>query len=131
MAIRITPRESDGGLSRVFGESQTSLGNNLLLTKPGRRHLREKAKLAAVACSCQPLLGPPAWLLRPSRGADGIAGPESHQRARPGAVHGLRMPIWGILGTALEWIAIMLLALPIFLPIIKPLGYESVCGFLF
>jgi len=36
------------------------------------------------------------------------------------------MLIWVILGTALEWIAIMLLTLPIFLPIIKSLGYDPV-----
>jgi tripartite ATP-independent transporter DctM subunit len=36
------------------------------------------------------------------------------------------MVIWVILGTALEWIAIMLLTLPIFMPIIKSLGYDPV-----
>jgi TRAP-type mannitol/chloroaromatic compound transport system permease large subunit len=36
------------------------------------------------------------------------------------------MLIWVILGTFLEWIAIMLLTLPIFLPIIKSLGYDPV-----
>jgi tripartite ATP-independent transporter DctM subunit len=36
------------------------------------------------------------------------------------------MAIWVILGSALEWIAIMLLTLPIFLPIIKSLGYDPV-----
>jgi tripartite ATP-independent transporter DctM subunit len=36
------------------------------------------------------------------------------------------MVIWVILGSALEWIAIMLLTLPIFLPIIKGLGYDPV-----
>ena len=36
------------------------------------------------------------------------------------------MIIWIILGTFLEWIAIMLLTLPIFLPIIKGLGYDPV-----
>jgi tripartite ATP-independent transporter DctM subunit len=36
------------------------------------------------------------------------------------------MVIWVILGSALEWIAIMLLTLPIFLPIIKSLGYDPV-----
>ena len=36
------------------------------------------------------------------------------------------MVIWIILGTFLEWIAIMLLTLPIFLPIIKGLGYDPV-----
>ncbi len=36
------------------------------------------------------------------------------------------MVIWVILGTFLEWIAIMLLTLPIFLPIIKGLGYDPV-----
>jgi tripartite ATP-independent transporter DctM subunit len=36
------------------------------------------------------------------------------------------MLIWVILGTILEWIAIMLLTLPIFLPIIKSLGYDPV-----
>jgi TRAP-type mannitol/chloroaromatic compound transport system permease large subunit len=36
------------------------------------------------------------------------------------------MVIWVILGSALEWIAIMLLTLPIFLPIIKALGYDPV-----
>jgi tripartite ATP-independent transporter DctM subunit len=36
------------------------------------------------------------------------------------------MVIWVILGTALEWIAIMLLTLPIFLPIIRALGYDPV-----
>ena len=36
------------------------------------------------------------------------------------------MAIWVVLGTFLEWIAIMLLTLPIFLPIIKGLGYDPV-----
>jgi tripartite ATP-independent transporter DctM subunit len=36
------------------------------------------------------------------------------------------MAIWVVLGTFLEWIAIMLLTLPIFLPIIKSLGYDPV-----
>ena len=36
------------------------------------------------------------------------------------------MAIWVVLGTFLEWIAIMLLTLPIFLPIIKALGYDPV-----
>jgi len=36
------------------------------------------------------------------------------------------MVIWVILGTFLEWIAIMLLTLPIFMPIIKALGYDPV-----
>jgi tripartite ATP-independent transporter DctM subunit len=36
------------------------------------------------------------------------------------------MAIWIVLGTFLEWIAIMLLTLPIFLPIIKGLGYDPV-----
>ena len=36
------------------------------------------------------------------------------------------MVIWVVLGTFLEWIAIMLLTLPIFLPIIKQLGYDPV-----
>jgi tripartite ATP-independent transporter DctM subunit len=36
------------------------------------------------------------------------------------------MVIWVVLGTFLEWIAIMLLTLPIFLPIIKSLGYDPV-----
>jgi tripartite ATP-independent transporter DctM subunit len=36
------------------------------------------------------------------------------------------MVIWIVLGTFLEWIAIMLLTLPIFLPIIKALGYDPV-----
>jgi tripartite ATP-independent transporter DctM subunit len=36
------------------------------------------------------------------------------------------MGIWIVLGTFLEWIAIMLLTLPIFLPIIKALGYDPV-----
>jgi tripartite ATP-independent transporter DctM subunit len=36
------------------------------------------------------------------------------------------MGIWVVLGTFLEWIAIMLLTLPIFLPIIKALGYDPV-----
>ena len=36
------------------------------------------------------------------------------------------MAIWIVLGTFLEWIAIMLLTLPIFLPIIKALGYDPV-----
>ena len=36
------------------------------------------------------------------------------------------MVIWVILGSALEWIAIMLLTLPIFLPIVKSLGYDPV-----
>lgn len=36
------------------------------------------------------------------------------------------MAIWIVLGTFLEWIAIMLLTLPIFLPIIKSLGYDPV-----
>jgi tripartite ATP-independent transporter DctM subunit len=36
------------------------------------------------------------------------------------------MATWVVLGTFLEWIAIMLLTLPIFLPIIKALGYDPV-----
>jgi TRAP-type mannitol/chloroaromatic compound transport system permease large subunit len=36
------------------------------------------------------------------------------------------MIIWVILGSALEWIAIMLLTLPIFMPIIRSLGYDPV-----
>lgn len=36
------------------------------------------------------------------------------------------MVIWVILGTFLEWLAIMLLTLPIFLPIIKALGFDPV-----
>jgi tripartite ATP-independent transporter DctM subunit len=36
------------------------------------------------------------------------------------------MLIWLILGTFLEWIAIMLLTLPIFLPLIKAMGYDPV-----
>jgi tripartite ATP-independent transporter DctM subunit len=36
------------------------------------------------------------------------------------------MIIWIVLGTFLEWLAIMLLTLPIFLPIIKGLGYDPV-----
>ena len=36
------------------------------------------------------------------------------------------MLIWVVLGTFLEWIAIMLLTLPIFLPIVKSLGYDPV-----
>jgi tripartite ATP-independent transporter DctM subunit len=42
------------------------------------------------------------------------------------------MLIWVVLGTFLEWIAIMLLTLPIFLPIVKSLGYDPVwLGILF
>lgn len=36
------------------------------------------------------------------------------------------MIIWVILGSALEWIAIMLLTLPIFMPVIRTLGYDPV-----
>ena len=36
------------------------------------------------------------------------------------------MFVWVVLGTFLEWIAIMLLTLPIFLPIIKGLGYDPI-----
>jgi tripartite ATP-independent transporter DctM subunit len=36
------------------------------------------------------------------------------------------MAIWVVLGTFLEWIAVMLLTLPIFLPIIKGFGYDPV-----
>jgi tripartite ATP-independent transporter DctM subunit len=36
------------------------------------------------------------------------------------------MVIWIILGTALEWIAIMLLTLPIVMPLVKSLGYDPV-----
>jgi tripartite ATP-independent transporter DctM subunit len=36
------------------------------------------------------------------------------------------MAVWVVLGTFLEWIAIMLLTLPIFLPIIRSLGYDPV-----
>jgi hypothetical protein len=40
---RITPRESDGGSSPAFGESQTFTRESMLLTKPGRCHLRGEA----------------------------------------------------------------------------------------
>jgi len=40
-AIRITLRGSDGGSSRAFGENLT--WERMLLTEPGRCHLREEA----------------------------------------------------------------------------------------